>query len=292
MIIANITEEALKEEDTLYNLNTNDVALNSILEQNRIDDLRKIFFVKKFFFSYIDSIKYAAKGIPFNYYNQIKQEDWLKMLDKQQFRKLLEGSVTNNAIKIERDFVTGIITVLSPNINISNSSVDNSRLRIFDNNNKWVNTKPLLINENSRISLDEYHLIRVEKENQIKNYKQTNTKKKYFNLLKQEIEIRKLEEKQKNYFMNIFKMFKAKYFNKSTSNFKQLPKDQLFTTYKMDSYKLEVLIILRLLESIGELTQVSLKKIQNQLETLVRDDLRKFDQDYEKYVDFLLNKSS
>ena len=87
-------------------------------------------------------------------------------------------------------------------------------------------------------------------------------------------------------------MFKAKYFNKSSSSFKQLPKEQLFTTYQMNPYKLEVLIILRILNSINELTQVSLINIKNQLETLVRDDLRKFDQDYEKYVDFLFKNSS
>jgi hypothetical protein len=165
MIVANLTEETFKDEETISNLNSQDFTLTQILEQMKIND-----------FSDLDSIKYAAKGIPPNYYSQIKQEDWVNMLNKQPFTKLLEGNVTNNAIRMERDFITGLITVLAPNINISNSSIDNSRLRIFDKNNKWVNTKPLIVNENTKISLVDYRIIRRDIEKQIKEYKKTNSK--------------------------------------------------------------------------------------------------------------------
>ena len=132
-----------KFEDNTNNLNT------SVIED------RKEKLKKNLTNSIIEESKSGAKGIPNSYLTLFKDTDWVDMLTNHLVTKVLLGSIEENRVKMHKDYQKYNVELKPTDISISNSTIDNSRKRVFDLYGNCITTVPHFINETNFITKNE-----------------------------------------------------------------------------------------------------------------------------------------
>lgn len=134
------------------------------------------------------------------YLKQMSNETWLYFLAKEKVTTVLEGNLQDNASKMLRDFLSGIISITAQNLSISNTTVESSRQKIFNKNNMWVDTNPLVIENHKNISLEAYEAIYNKHLLEFNNYKELVSESTYFVFRNQEIKKLNNKTRKRNVF--------------------------------------------------------------------------------------------